>query len=599
MRTPWAAVVVLCLLSSAAWARAGGPPGGTVTDLVADPYDGAPRWAATASGLFRFEDGRWARIPFWGTRSLTRVAEAGSAVLVAARHDGLWRSSDEGANWKKVGGLESRSGTRVRDVLSLVVDPLDPRRVLLGTAGQGPFESRDGGRSWRRLDAGLDGLPPQAFHAAALLPGDGPRPLLMGTPGAGLFAWDGRRWHARTGGLPAGLRIRAFAAAPDAPDRVAVATRGHGLWESEDGGDAWRRIRKGFFGVVDAVAVRPDGTGLAAFAGEGLVRFGPGRPVATGQWKTAGVRSLLALPDGGWLAALAHDGVWRLGPGGTPEAAIDAGLVATTVLSVSVGPDGVWCGDTNGAFFSADGGQNWKARDAGLPGAAVQALVPFQGRLYAGTRGRGVFRWDPAAGAWEDRSNGLGTANTIFSLSVDANGERLYAGTEGGVLRLGPGAGGWERVPGTLPAAGSWLVAASPGVAGRLWAAGGGALYRSDDGGATWASRGPSAAVGLVATRWDGGERLWVLEPRRLWWTDGADPDGIDLARRLGPGEQFTCLAVSADTVWLGTTAGAWRFDVWDEPVPVWRGTGVRSIAPTRDAVFLGTAGTGVVRIDG
>ena len=583
---------VPALLLWASFAGAAGPWGGSAADVALSPDGAGPAWAATTRGLFRFDGERWERVGFWGTRSLTGVVARGPVVLAAEHRNGLWRSGDGGATWARARGLRSPTGTRAREILCLAADPSEPSRIYAGTAGQGAFVSGDGGLTWSRLDAGLEGARPPALHVTSILPAAGSRPLLMGTDGAGLFAWEGGRWQGVKGGLPPGLRVRGLAAGPG-DTRVLLASRGRGLWESTDAGRSWRRVRKGLFGVVDAVGVSPDGTGLAHFAGEGLVKVRGGRAAATGRWRSARVRRIVPLPSGGWIAALDHDGVWRVDPDGRPAEALNRGMDATTVLSLAQGPEGPWCGDTNGAFRSTDGGATWEPRDAGLPGAAVNVLLRAGGHLYAGTGGRGVYVWEPGAGTWQERSQGLGTWNTIFTLAFGDGA--LYAGTEGGVVRLAAGEAAWDRAPLGLPARGAWLVAAGP--PGVVWASGGRLLYRSADAGRTWEPAGAAAAVALAPAGPGPADGVWVLEPRSLVrFRDGAGVPAV-AGGGLPEGEQFTCLAPVDGGVWLGTNRGLWRFAEDGALDRVWEGAGVRSLLPIPGGVLVGTDGRGVVRV--
>ncbi len=582
-----AALAVGLVCAVAPVASALGPFGGSVTALVLDESAGTPAWAGTERGLFRFEGGRWQRVAFWATRHVTALARTGGVVLAAEHRNGLWRSADGGATWERVQeGLQTPMATRVREVLCLAQDPADGHTVYLGSAGQGLFESRDGGRTWARLDEGLEDQRPPAFHVTAILPPEGVRPLLMGTDGAGLFSWTAQGWRA-VGGMPPGLRIRTIAAEPGRPEHLLLGTRGFGLWESQDAGATWKRVRKGLFGMVEAVAVAPGGRWLAFFAGEGLVASGKPRPRVLGVWKTAGVRVLLPAAEG-WLAGLVHDGVWSLGPDGTPRGAQNQGLDATRVVSLWRESDGsLWCGDTNGVFRSDDAGRTWVARDRGLPGASVNVLLRAGSSLYAGTGGRGVFRWLPAEGRWEDVSQGLGTANTIFSLTWD--GEALYAGTEGGIVRR-RAEGPWRHVSKGLPAAGRWVVVADPTRPGRVWAAGAGAVYRSEDGGGVWAREAAGEAVALHLR--SAGAGAWILEPRavRVLGVAQGGP-AVPLER----GEQFTSWGWDADRIWLGTNRGLW---LWDAAGVrrVWQGGRVISVWPEGGEIFLGTDGLGVQR---
>jgi photosystem II stability/assembly factor-like uncharacterized protein len=102
---------------------------------------------------------------FWltpGHASEPRVWYAGSSP------EGLFRSEDGGVSWAPVAGFndhadyakwtEGPGGTPDGPKLhSILVDPRDARHVYLSMSGAmgGTFESRDGGRDWKPLNAGV------------------------------------------------------------------------------------------------------------------------------------------------------------------------------------------------------------------------------------------------------------------------------------------------------------------------------------------------------------------------------------------------------------------------------------------------------------
>jgi BNR/Asp-box repeat len=79
----------------------------------------------------------------------------------------LFRSEDAGASWEPVAGFNDHprwaewtgageDGTPDGSLLhSVIVDPRDPGHLYVGLSGGGVFESRDGGRDWRPLNAGV------------------------------------------------------------------------------------------------------------------------------------------------------------------------------------------------------------------------------------------------------------------------------------------------------------------------------------------------------------------------------------------------------------------------------------------------------------
>src|SRR5258708_34060607 len=87
-------------------------------------------------------------IPFSARR--TRVLKqdpSNPAILYAGTTEGLWKSSDEGKSWKRVGNSE----IVVNDVL---IDPRNSQRILLATDRGGVLASDDGAATFSASNHG-------------------------------------------------------------------------------------------------------------------------------------------------------------------------------------------------------------------------------------------------------------------------------------------------------------------------------------------------------------------------------------------------------------------------------------------------------------
>ena len=147
------------------------------------------------------------------------------------------------------------------DYHSLLIDPSDPKRLLLGTH-VGVYESRNGGVSWRF--AGLEGK--DAMHFAR-----GSDGTLWAAGHEVLERSDdmGRTWEEfRPEGLP-GLDIHGFAVDQTEP-LVYAAVAGEGLFRSDDGGRSFRLISKEVGPSVTALALTKDGVLFAADGERGV-----------------------------------------------------------------------------------------------------------------------------------------------------------------------------------------------------------------------------------------------------------------------------------------------------------------------------------------
>jgi len=129
-----------------------------------------------------------------------------------------------------------------------------------------------------------------------------------------------------------------------------------------------------------------------------------------------------------------------------------------TSSSVAISPTTIYIGTAGGGVLkSTDGGASWQSASTGLPRittkgttatgqvrlwtmtATITALVidPVHPEtLYAATSGSGIFTSTDAGGTWRPFNAGLDVLD-IASLTIDATGGRLYAGTvNGGVVAL-------------------------------------------------------------------------------------------------------------------------------------------------------------------
>jgi photosystem II stability/assembly factor-like uncharacterized protein len=121
---------------------------------------------ASSPPAFRTGDerGRSVRTVFWLAPG--PLDEPGS-WYAGASPQGLFRSDDGGDTWEAVSGWNDHpkwgewaewpdtEGTPDGSMLhSVIVDPRDSAHLYIGLSGGGVFESNDGGRDWRPLNAG-------------------------------------------------------------------------------------------------------------------------------------------------------------------------------------------------------------------------------------------------------------------------------------------------------------------------------------------------------------------------------------------------------------------------------------------------------------
>ena len=144
-------------------------------------------------------------------------------ALFALACDGLRRSRDGGVSWRVIGALPIEGCVDRQEAASLVIDPDDPQRLLVGTHGAGLFTSTDGGVTFVPMGTNL-----RQAQISTLLVGTGAgKPVVAGVAGRGVFVWDpiGDVWVARNEGLPVSMFLGGLTFDPQHPSVLFAGTR--------------------------------------------------------------------------------------------------------------------------------------------------------------------------------------------------------------------------------------------------------------------------------------------------------------------------------------------------------------------------------------
>ncbi len=605
-----------------------GPAGGRILTLAVSPADDAVVWAGTPQGVYRSGDGglSWRFSGLLGEEILALAVDPTTPDVVyagvAARRlgtGGVLVTRDGGATWASGrSGLEDPRDTsesppfRYLPVNALLADPSTPGVVWAGTGGNGGlFRSIDGGTTWtwkafihdvrglatdpmaggrlfaavdyavrRSEDGGAtwswvhDGMPlPVTIDHLAVAPSD-PDVLYAATSSLIFASGDGGdHWHAVADTAaddlgPSG--ITALVIDPHDAEHVLVATRLHGVYESDDGGGAWRQAGEGLECSPEDSAVthlRP--TALAASASSGRLVAGTEREgvfvrsLAGGRWTpsidgpsavSATAIALDPADPGTLLVTTADRGIQRSTDGGATWTQANAGIPgdcgpwdyrmtafpvpfcrALTGLIWSRSGDTVLAASECGVFASSDRGRSWTEVPApDWIDAAVAS--PSDGDivyLIGGTGDRGVFRSADGGFTWTACAaapDGVGPS----ALAVDpADSDTLLLGTSAGLYVSRDGCSTWVG-PASVSGApcGDWrddtihALTWMPAGSGRTLAGTDCGLLLSDDGGETWEDAGlPGAVVtafafagtSVVAGTW--GDGVWASRDHgTTWW---------------------------------------------------------------------------------
>jgi photosystem II stability/assembly factor-like uncharacterized protein len=285
--------------------------------------------------------------------------------------------------------------------------PIVTTLILFAGAPSGLYRSTDWGGSWKRVERrSLAGEDPQQVGAVqAILPA-GPLVYVGGANGLVVSPDYGESWKRNE---LAGPVLSILASRYALADPTVFVGTPAGLLRSRDAGTRFEPA-----GVAGTPVFRMEwpGPSLVLASGRGVLRSDDGGDT----WKGPGA----GLP-GGKAQALALSSFFAIDP----------------TLFASVGASGI--------FFSADGGESWRAK--GLPGHTVNDLIWFGPYVYAAAE-EGLFRSEDAGATWKPLGAGLAgrrVRQLLFPAAPDSGAEALVA-TDDGIFRSFDGGHQWARI---------------------------------------------------------------------------------------------------------------------------------------------------------
>ena len=172
--------------------------------------------------------------------------------------DGLYKTTDEGDNWVKV-GLDS-----TEHIAKIVIDPKNSNNIYVAAPGalwsdskhRGLYKSTDAGKTFSKIlyinekagcaDVAVDPQNPDVVYASTWEFRRLPYGFSSGGTGSGMFKSTdgGKTWKELTNGLPPKPFGRiAFTLAPSAPENLVAIVESNetGLYISADGGENWKK----------------------------------------------------------------------------------------------------------------------------------------------------------------------------------------------------------------------------------------------------------------------------------------------------------------------------------------------------------------------
>lgn len=254
--------------------------GGRIDDIAVARVRGQPDaiYVATASGgVFKSANNGVSFAPIFddvdAMMSIGAIAVAPSAPNIvwvgtgeantrqsSSWGDGVYKSTDAGKTWAKMGLADTRSVGRI------VIDPNNPDVVYVAAQGhlwgpnadRGVFKTTDGGRTWTKSlfvdentganDLVIDPTNPRVLYASTYQRQRRNWGFNGGGPGSGIYKTTdgGATWSKLTTGLPAGDKGRIALALFAGDPRIVYATveakdNQSGIYRTLDGGATWEK----------------------------------------------------------------------------------------------------------------------------------------------------------------------------------------------------------------------------------------------------------------------------------------------------------------------------------------------------------------------
>ncbi|MEM9328210.1 MAG: glycosyl hydrolase [Bacteroidota bacterium] len=237
-------------------------------------------FGTTGGGVWKTEDAgqRWTNISdgYFETSSVGAVAvsesdpnvvyvgmgEHAPRGVMTSYGDGVYKSTDAGKTWKKM-GLE-----KTQHIARIIIHPKNPDLLWVAAQGalhgatkeRGIYKSTDGGVTWKNVlyvndmtgcsELSIDHHNPQVLYAAMWHHQRKPWQVISGGSGSGLYKSvdGGESWKPLTTGLPKEMGKMAIAVSRANPQKVYALIESNtekelgGLFSSNDAGDSWTRV---------------------------------------------------------------------------------------------------------------------------------------------------------------------------------------------------------------------------------------------------------------------------------------------------------------------------------------------------------------------
>ncbi|MEX0273563.1 MAG: BspA family leucine-rich repeat surface protein, partial [Flavobacteriaceae bacterium] len=420
--------------------------------------------------------GQWAQTEGPEGGSLGEIVELNGSLFVAANESGIYKSSDNGANWFSVNnGLPT--GAQILDLHT------DNNTVYASVGRNGLYKSENEGESWMAINSGIATETFYAIYANG-------NNIYGGNENGGItYSNNGGQSYSYVGEAISGIHFRDFEVFNSRLFAVGNDYEG-GFYESTDNGQSWIRVDvDNLFDAASNLMVMEDR----------LFIVSSGRVFSTQDvlsWTASSTLFGYGISNiDGYLGS-----IYVTGSGGKIYKSDDLGQnwqliqnenVVTYGRDVFLSGDVLLLSSVEGMFGSLDDGDTWLPYDVGIKAVLSSSVLPYQGNVFVGSRGQGVFRSGDSGATWQRINTGMNTNGSRYIFEIIGVDGNLFVASEDGIYKSTDSGGSWQLIfdPGINQS--TWDVAHDNGIV--ITASSGTSIYKSSDMGGAWSQLNISA----------------------------------------------------------------------------------------------------------
>jgi photosystem II stability/assembly factor-like uncharacterized protein len=402
-----------------------------VMSIIVDPQSPENVHATACSGIYHSTNSaqqwtRYSSIPFQYRRTqLIRQDPKDPQTLYAGTTSGLWKTTNE-KDFKRLTPIDWI-------INSVVIDPNNTQKIIIGTERQGVQISDNGGTTFTSANSGfqhqhiLDVAMDREHPERALV-------VLTFDNDAFLATKDGgRTWST----LGPGLKRTDLKHVYASPSGWWASVNAGGWLKYDDSTNKW--VKAGLLVADAATAAAPTkGKKSAAVAAKKPVVAQAKAP----QFVAFQVHDM-EFANNTWFAATAGGVLVSKDRGATWKTAADAlAKQATTSIEVSADGSQVWAIAQKNILYSADGGAKWDAKELAFSGAGNLRLHRVDDQTLLITSNMGLYTSKDGGRNW----NRTEVRDLQFQDAAGSSSAMVVALQKRGLLASRDGGKSWQRV---------------------------------------------------------------------------------------------------------------------------------------------------------